>query len=118
MEQRFVFDAGIDREIEARLYVAPPPHGSCDLDYLATWLQPDTKMPSNCAFDNCIVVRCLAGLRNTPRFVTSSIVCDVASLFKMEHSGACYCLPGLLPGMDGLFRRSAKSPVRLKVQCS
>jgi predicted dehydrogenase len=84
VEQRFVFDAGIDREIEARLTLCTP-HGSCDLDYLATWLRP-TPNAIELRFDNCIAaLSCRPAQHLTIRNLKHGR--DVASL-KMEHSGA------------------------------
>ena len=51
--QRFVFDEGIDREVEARM-VLRTPRGSCELDYFVTWLRPAENVIS-LRFDNCVV---------------------------------------------------------------
>ena len=53
IEQRFVFDDGVDREIEARLSLRAA-DGSCDLNYLATWLRP-AKNTIDLIFENCTV---------------------------------------------------------------
>jgi hypothetical protein len=37
--QKFMFDGGVDREIDAHLTLRTA-HGSCELDYLVTWLRP------------------------------------------------------------------------------
>jgi predicted dehydrogenase len=52
-EQRFVYDGGVDREIEARLTLRTA-HGSCELDYLVTWLRP-AKNVIALRFANCTV---------------------------------------------------------------
>ena len=52
-EQRFVYDGGVDRELEARLTLRTP-DGSCPLDYLVTWLRP-AKNTIELRFDNCTV---------------------------------------------------------------
>lgn len=53
LEHRFVFDDGIDREIEARLTLETP-GGPCPLHYFVTWLRP-TKNTIDLSFDNCTV---------------------------------------------------------------
>ncbi len=52
-QQRFVFDNGIDREIEARLTLLTA-RGSCELDYLVTWLRP-AQNSIELHFQNCTV---------------------------------------------------------------
>jgi predicted dehydrogenase len=84
VEQKFVFDGGVDREIDARLTLRLP-HGSCDLNYLVSWLRP-ARNTIELRFDNCTVtVSCrpgqdveVCGLQNGR---------DVASL-AMKHAGA------------------------------
>jgi len=53
VNQRFVFDGGVDREINARLTLRTA-HGTCDLDYLVTWLRP-AKNTIELRFENCTV---------------------------------------------------------------
>jgi len=50
--QRFLFDAGVDREVEASI-VLRTPSGSCDLEYFVTWLRP-TENVIRLRFDNCV----------------------------------------------------------------
>jgi predicted dehydrogenase len=52
-EQRFVYDGGVDREIEAHLTLRTA-HGSCELDYLVTWLRP-AKNVIALRFENCTI---------------------------------------------------------------
>jgi predicted dehydrogenase len=51
-EQRFVFDDGVDREVEARMELRMP-SGSCELDYFVTWLRPAENV-IKLRFDNCV----------------------------------------------------------------
>ncbi len=53
VKQRFVFDGGVDREIDARLTLRTA-HGTCGLDYLVTWLRP-AKNTIELRFENCTV---------------------------------------------------------------
>jgi predicted dehydrogenase len=53
LQQRFVYDGGIDREVEARLTLVTP-RGSCELDYLVTWLRP-AENTIQLHFDGCIL---------------------------------------------------------------
>ncbi len=53
IDQRFVFDGSVDRELKATLTLQTP-HGSVDLHYLVTWLRPATNT-MELRFDNCIV---------------------------------------------------------------
>lgn len=53
-KQRFVFDGGVDREVEARLNLRTT-HGCFDLIYLVTWLRP-AKNSIELRFENCTVV--------------------------------------------------------------
>ena len=53
VEQHFVFDGGVDREIAAHLSLRTG-RGSCDLEYFVTWLQP-AKNTIELRFENCIV---------------------------------------------------------------
>ena len=50
--QRFVFDGGVDREIEARLTLRSA-QGSCELDYLVSWLRP-ARNTIELRFEHCI----------------------------------------------------------------
>ena len=52
-QHRFVFDNGIDREIEARLTLVTA-RGSCELDYFVTWLRPAGNF-IELHFQNCTV---------------------------------------------------------------
>jgi len=84
VEQRFVFDGGVDREIDAHLTLRTV-HGSCELYYLVTWLRP-AKNAMELRFENCTVeLSCrpsqdieIHGAQNGR---------DVASL-GMKHAGA------------------------------
>jgi len=84
VEQCFVCDGGVDREIDARLTLRTA-HGTCDLDYLVTWLRP-AKNTIELKFENCTVeLPCwpsqeieIYGAKNGR---------DVASL-AMKHAGA------------------------------
>ena len=51
--QRFVFDGGVDREVEAHLSLRTAT-GACDLNYLVTWLRP-AKNTIELHFENCTV---------------------------------------------------------------
>jgi len=53
-ERRFIYDGGVDREVQARL-VLRSAKVSCDLDYLVTWLRP-AKNAIELRFENCTVV--------------------------------------------------------------
>jgi predicted dehydrogenase len=53
-EQRFVYDQGVDREIEAHLTLRTP-SGECALDYFVTWLRPANNA-IELHFENCTVV--------------------------------------------------------------
>jgi predicted dehydrogenase len=53
VEQRFVFDGGVDREIEAHLTLRTA-HGSCEVDYFVTWLRP-AKNKIELRLENCTV---------------------------------------------------------------
>ncbi len=83
-EQNFVFDGGVDREIEAHLILRTA-QGSCELDYLVTWLRPTTNT-IELRFDHCTVkLPCrpaqdieICGVKKGP---------SVASL-AMKHAGA------------------------------
>jgi predicted dehydrogenase len=84
IEQRFVFDEGVDREIEARLTLRTP-QGPCELDYLVTWLRP-ARNTTEIQFENCsVVLSC--------RPAQDLTICNakddqrVASL-KLKHAGA------------------------------
>jgi predicted dehydrogenase len=83
-QQRFIFDGGVDREVMACLTLLTA-HGSCELEYLVTWLRPAKNM-IELFFDNCSVeLSCgaskevaIRGARNGGK---------TASL-RMEHAGA------------------------------
>jgi predicted dehydrogenase len=53
LEQQFVFDGEVDREMRARMVLATP-RGLCALDYLVTWLQPTANV-TELRFDHCTV---------------------------------------------------------------
>lgn len=84
VEQRFAFDNGVDREIDARLTLRTA-RGSCALEYLVTWLRP-ARNTIELRFENCTVeLPCrpsqeikVHGLQNTR---------DVAAI-EMKHAGA------------------------------
>jgi predicted dehydrogenase len=84
VEQRFVFDDGVDREIDAHLTLHTA-HGSVDLEYFVTWLRP-AKNTVELRFENCTVeLSCrpsqeieIHGAQNQR---------DVAALV-MKHAGA------------------------------
>lgn len=84
VEQHFIFDGGVDREIDAHLNLSTS-QGPCELDFLVTWLRPAKNMIELC-FDNCAVeLSCqptqdlIIGRAGNGR--------DVASL-RMKHAGA------------------------------
>ena len=52
-DQHFVFDNGVDREVEAHLLLQTS-RGSCKLDYFVTWLRP-TDNVIRLQFDHCAV---------------------------------------------------------------
>jgi predicted dehydrogenase len=52
VEQHFVFDRGVDREVTAHLTLRTP-RGSCELDYFVTWLRP-ARNTIQLRFENCI----------------------------------------------------------------
>ncbi len=96
--QRFVFDGGVDREIDARLTLRTA-RGSCELDYLVTWLRPATNT-IELRFDHCTVtLSCRPAQDIEIRGVQNGR--DVASL-AMKRAGRDNYLSGVLPGMDGL----------------
>jgi predicted dehydrogenase len=51
VRQRFVYDHGIDREVEAHLTLITA-DGECDLDYFVSWLQPARNVV-DLHFENC-----------------------------------------------------------------
>jgi predicted dehydrogenase len=53
VEQRFVYDGAVDREVEAHLTLSTP-QGACPLNYLVSWLRP-AKNAIELAFENCTV---------------------------------------------------------------
>jgi predicted dehydrogenase len=53
VNQDFVFDGGVDREVDAHLSLHTA-RGSCQLDYLVTWLRP-AKNTIELRFENCVV---------------------------------------------------------------
>jgi predicted dehydrogenase len=84
VEQRFVFDRGVDRQIEARLTLRTE-NGSCELDYFVTWLRP-AKNTIELGFENCTVeLSCLPSGALEIRGAAAG--CDVASL-TMKNAGA------------------------------
>jgi len=83
LEQRFVFDEGIDREIEAKLNLRLA-GGSCDVSYLVSWLRP-TRNTIDLHFE-----RCIASLSCGPAgdlAIYSANNRSAASL-RMENAGA------------------------------
>jgi predicted dehydrogenase len=84
VEQHFVFDRGVDRQLEARLTLRGA-HRSYELDYFVTWLCPAKNTVELC-FENCTVeLSCqpsrdlkIRGAGNAP---------DIATL-AMKQSGA------------------------------
>jgi predicted dehydrogenase len=52
-QHRFVFDNGIDREVEAR-FTLTTAKGSCELDYFVSWLRPADNL-IELQFQNCAV---------------------------------------------------------------
>jgi len=84
VEQRFVFDGGVDREIDAHLTLRTV-QGSCEVDYFVTWLRP-TKNTIELRFENCTIeLPC----RPSPdiKIHGGQNGRDVASLV-MKHAGA------------------------------
>jgi predicted dehydrogenase len=84
VEQRFVFDGGVDREIEARLTLCTA-HGSCELDYLVTWLRP-AKDAIELRFENCTVVLSCRPAQHLE--IRSSQNGHLAPSLTMKHAGA------------------------------
>lgn len=84
VEQRFVFDGGVDREIDAHLTLRTA-FGSCGLDYLVTWLRP-AKNTIELRFENCTVELC-CGPSQHLKIHGAQNGRDVASL-GMKHAGA------------------------------
>jgi predicted dehydrogenase len=83
-EQHFVFDEGVDREIDAHLKLNTI-HGSVDLDYFVTWLRP-AKNTIELRFENCTVeIPCLPS--QEIKIHGAPMGRDVASL-AMKHGGA------------------------------
>jgi predicted dehydrogenase len=83
-EQRFVFDDGVDREVEARM-VLQTPSGSCELDYFVTWLRPVDNV-IKLQFDNCVAsFSCRPAQHIEVRGIQAEE--DVAQL-SAKHSGA------------------------------
>jgi predicted dehydrogenase len=84
VEQRFIFDGGIDRELKALLTLRTP-LGACDLDYLVTWLRPAENV-IELRFDNCtVVVPCLPARELEIRGSRNG---RVAASLAMKQSGA------------------------------
>lgn len=83
-EQHFVYDGGVDREVEAHLTLRTA-HGSCELDYLVTWLRP-AKNVIELHFDHCTAaLSCQPAQEIEIRGAQEGR--DVASL-RMKHAGA------------------------------
>jgi predicted dehydrogenase len=83
-EQRFIYDGGVDREVEARLTLHTA-RGSCQLDYLVTWLRP-AKNVIELRFENCTVaLSCRPSQELEIRGAQNGL--DVA-LLNMKHAGA------------------------------
>jgi predicted dehydrogenase len=53
VKQRFVYDRGLDREVEAHLTLITE-EGDCDLDYFVSWLQP-ARNTVDLHFENCVL---------------------------------------------------------------
>jgi predicted dehydrogenase len=53
VRQRFVYDRGVDREVEAHLTLITA-DGECDLDYFVSWLQP-ARNTVELHFENCLL---------------------------------------------------------------
>jgi len=53
VKQRFVYDRGVDREVEAHLTLITA-DGECDLDYFVSWLQP-ARNAVELRFENCVL---------------------------------------------------------------
>jgi predicted dehydrogenase len=51
-EQRFVFDHGTDREVQAQMLLHTP-SGPCEFEYFVTWLRP-AENEITLRFDNCV----------------------------------------------------------------
>jgi len=84
LKQRFIFDGGVDREIDAHLTLRMP-RGSCELDYLVTWLRP-AKNTIELRFENC-TVELPCGPSQHLEIHGAQNGRDVASL-GMKHAGA------------------------------
>lgn len=82
-EQSFIYDGGVDREVEARLTLHSA-RGFCELDYLVTWLRP-AKNAIELRFENCTVE--LPCLPAQALEIHSCNGCPVPVL-TMKHAGA------------------------------
>ncbi len=107
LEQRFVFDGEVDREIDAHLTLHTA-HGSCELDCLVTWLRP-ARNTIELRFENCTVeVSCRPSHDVEIRGVQNGR--DVASLTKKRAGAATMYQAFYLEWMaflDGVRSRQA-----------
>lgn len=84
VRQHFVFDGGVDREVNAHLNLRTP-GGACELDYFVTWLRRAKNTIELC-FDNCTVeLSCRPAQEITIRGAQNHR--PVASM-RMKHAGA------------------------------
>jgi predicted dehydrogenase len=84
VEQRFIFDGGVDREIDAQLTLRMP-RGSCELDYFVTWLRP-AKNTIELRFENCTVELPCGPSQHLE--IHGAQNCRKAALLRMKHAGA------------------------------
>lgn len=82
-EQRFVYDGGVDREVEAHLTLRTA-HGSCELDYLVTWLRPAENTIA-LHFDNCTATLSCHPAQDLEIHGKNG---HAASSLTMKHAGA------------------------------
>jgi predicted dehydrogenase len=83
-QQRFVYDGEVDREVEANLILRTP-RGSCELDYLVTWLRP-AKNAIELLFDNCSVTLSCRPAQELE--IRGAEKVHPASLLTMKQAGA------------------------------
>jgi predicted dehydrogenase len=84
VKQGFVFDGGVDREIDAHLTLQTA-HGSCELNYLVTWLRP-AKNTIELQFENCIVE--FSGRPSPEIELRGAKSCSSVASLMMKDAGA------------------------------
>ncbi len=111
--QRFVFDGDVDREVEAQMLLHSP-QGTCEMDYLVTWLRP-AENEIRLRFDNCIAsLPCtpsdsiaISGIASRPRAVLSEKNCGASTVYQAFYLEWMEFLKGLQTGKPSAF--SARS---------